>query len=142
MLGQGKKVRQLITYFPSMTSKKTMSQSKADVFTKFIALLHVIWFLVHFFTRMRRQLLVSELEVGTLAYIPMAIGTYSFWWHKPMGLVGTVALITNQGIRDRTTKSQAESPLQEEAAELVVQTELRTEAFSKLVTDLGKDPTG
>jgi hypothetical protein len=69
-------------------------RSKGDSFSKFVASVQAIWFLIQFITRLAIGLNVTRLEVVTLAYSTMSVYLYIFWWKKPKGVDRQIVLYT------------------------------------------------
>ncbi|KAH8897895.1 hypothetical protein GQ53DRAFT_884815 [Thozetella sp. PMI_491] len=58
--------------------------SKADSFTKAIAVFQSAWLIVQSIARTAQRLPLSALEVGTIAYVTCALTNYLTWYYKPM----------------------------------------------------------
>jgi hypothetical protein len=59
-------------------------RSKSDQLTKGLAILQTAWFIGQCISRAHHGLAISELEVGTAAFVACTFLTYLFWWAKPM----------------------------------------------------------
>ncbi|CAK5278648.1 unnamed protein product [Mycena citricolor] len=68
-------------------------KSKGDAFSKGIALLQGLWFIVQCIARTAQGLPVSELEVSTLAFAILNIFMWALWWHKPLGVQEGIVLM-------------------------------------------------
>ncbi|KAF5373529.1 hypothetical protein D9757_010500 [Collybiopsis confluens] len=61
-------------------------RSDSDSFGKLIAVGQTAWFVIQLLTRWIEGLVVTELEVMTLAFAAMSVLIYFFWWDKPQGI--------------------------------------------------------
>ncbi|KAJ7050176.1 hypothetical protein C8F01DRAFT_1179662, partial [Mycena amicta] len=59
-------------------------KSKGDPFSKGIAFLQGLWFVVQCIARTAQHLPLSELEVATLAFAVVNVFTWLLWWAKPL----------------------------------------------------------
>ncbi|KAF8331732.1 uncharacterized protein EI90DRAFT_2919935 [Cantharellus anzutake] len=67
----------------AVTKEEILDKSKGDWFTKFIVILQLLWFIVHYIERWTGSLHRSQLETMTLAYATLSVIDYILWWHKP-----------------------------------------------------------
>lgn len=61
-------------------------KSKGDFLTKLLVVLQTTWFIFQCLARWITHLPVTELEVVTLAFALLNIGTYALWWNKPQNM--------------------------------------------------------
>lgn len=61
-------------------------RSKTDAFSKVFAIVQSSWLIVQSITRVASGLLLSQLELATMAYIIPAAVIYGFWLEKPFGV--------------------------------------------------------
>ncbi|MCJ1393768.1 hypothetical protein MMC18_006644 [Xylographa bjoerkii] len=66
-----------------LSEENIRDKSDADSTVKLAALCQVSWFVAQSIMRVVHSLPLSQLETMTLAYIPLFIATYFFWWLKP-----------------------------------------------------------
>ncbi|THU76973.1 hypothetical protein K435DRAFT_894766 [Dendrothele bispora CBS 962.96] len=59
------------------------SQNSTDFLTKFIAVVQTTWFILQCIARKTEGLVVTDLEIVTLAFALLNIATYVLWWNKP-----------------------------------------------------------
>ena len=69
--------------WPTITENEIQDRSKADIFSKGIVLIQMMWFVVQCISRFATKLTVTELEVVTLAFAVLNGITYWLWWDKP-----------------------------------------------------------
>src|SRR6266545_248598 len=61
-------------------------RSKGDFLSKLIAIVQTTWFILQCVARGQQRLALTELELVTLALASLNAITYTFWWHKPLGV--------------------------------------------------------
>ncbi|THU78552.1 hypothetical protein K435DRAFT_887394 [Dendrothele bispora CBS 962.96] len=66
-----------------ITEDEITAKSKTDFLTKFIALLQTTWFILQCIARVAEGLVVTDLEIVTVAFALLNIATYILWWNKP-----------------------------------------------------------
>ncbi|KAF7356048.1 hypothetical protein MVEN_00934600 [Mycena venus] len=59
-------------------------KSKGDALSKGVALAQGIWFTTHCLARVHQHLMVTELEVATLAFAVVNVFIWLLWWDKPL----------------------------------------------------------
>lgn len=69
---------------PSITKKEIMDKSKGDSLSKFLVILQLGWFILQCFARAVQHLVITELELVTLAFSVLSMVTYVMWWDKPL----------------------------------------------------------
>src|SRR6266498_1413257 len=72
--------------FPAITVEEIRDRSKGDALSKFILMLQTTWFILQCIARGQQRLAMTELELITLALASLNAITYTFWWHKPLGV--------------------------------------------------------
>ena len=60
-----------------------MDRGKSDSSSRSIAIGQTLCLVVQIIIRQRRHLEVSQLEIGTAAFVSCAITIYALNWHKP-----------------------------------------------------------
>ncbi|TFK70478.1 hypothetical protein BDN72DRAFT_535855 [Pluteus cervinus] len=61
-------------------------RSKGDFLSKGLVVLQTSWFILECLARFQQHLLITELEVVTLAFAILNIITYVLWWDKPLNV--------------------------------------------------------
>lgn len=77
---------------PNISEKTILDKSKADWFSKAVALGQASWFCLNCIARLTEGLPVSLLEVTTFAHALCALLTYILWWHKPLSVQEPIVL--------------------------------------------------
>ena len=72
--------------WPSISEKEIEDRSKGDAFSKGFAVLQATWFVTQCIARGAYGLVITELEVATLAYAVLNAILYFLWWNKPLGV--------------------------------------------------------
>jgi hypothetical protein len=75
-----------IIKLPYITKEEIMDKGKSDSFARLIAIGQTLWLAVQMIVRAGRHLEVSQLEVGTAAFVSCALVIYALNWHKPKGV--------------------------------------------------------
>lgn len=75
-----------ISSFDLPTKSDIDDKSKGDVFSKVIASLQALWFVMQSLARPVQQLPLTKLEIATLAYTSINVAMYAFWWSKPLSV--------------------------------------------------------
>lgn len=96
--------------WPNISEKEIEDRSKGDVFSKAFAVLQTTWFITHCIARRVYGLVITELEVATLAFAVLNGILYFFWWDKPLEVACPVPvyLIPSQPAGTRSTDSECE----------------------------------
>ncbi|THU87507.1 hypothetical protein K435DRAFT_969862 [Dendrothele bispora CBS 962.96] len=66
-----------------ITEDEITARSKTDFLTKSIAVVQTTWFIVQCIARVVEGLVVTDLEIVTVAFALLNIATYILWWNKP-----------------------------------------------------------
>ena len=72
--------------FPSITEKEIKDRSKADGLAKGILVLQTTWFIAQCISRSAQGLVITEIELITLAIAALNGLLYFLWWNKPLGV--------------------------------------------------------
>ncbi|KAJ7910788.1 hypothetical protein B0H13DRAFT_2660854 [Mycena leptocephala] len=77
--------------------KDIMDKSKGDALSKGLAMVQGLWFTMQCVSRLHQHLVITELEVATLAFAAVNIFIWLLWWYKPLDVrrqivVGTAKL--------------------------------------------------
>ncbi|KAF7370037.1 hypothetical protein MSAN_00633700 [Mycena sanguinolenta] len=68
----------------NVKDKEIMDKSKGDALSKGVALLQALWFTVQCLARVHHHLVVTQLEVATLAFAVVNVFIWLLWWSKPL----------------------------------------------------------
>jgi len=71
---------------PGITKREIWDRSKADRFAKGLALLQTGWMLLQIIARAALKLLITPLELFTVAFILPTLATTYFWMNKPQNV--------------------------------------------------------
>ena len=74
------------TSFTVPTKEEIEDKGKSDWLAKSLVLLQTSWFVVQCIARAKEHLLITHLEIVTLAYAAMNFVIYIFWWNKPLNV--------------------------------------------------------
>ncbi|THU80829.1 hypothetical protein K435DRAFT_972603 [Dendrothele bispora CBS 962.96] len=66
-----------------ITEDEINAKSKTDFLTKSIAVVQTTWFILQCIARKTEGLVVTDLEIVTVAFALLNIATYVLWWNKP-----------------------------------------------------------
>ncbi|KAF9552171.1 hypothetical protein CPC08DRAFT_714856 [Agrocybe pediades] len=78
--------------WPEITEEDIKDKSKGDYFSKGVVVLQTCWFIAQVIARGVEHMVVTELEVVTLAFSALTMIIYSLWWNKPLD-VGVPAAV-------------------------------------------------
>ena len=70
--------------FPTVTVEEIEDRSKADGFSKTIALGQTLWFITQCLARIGQHLDLTLVELVTLSLATLNGVMYFLWWHKPL----------------------------------------------------------
>ncbi|KAK3996556.1 hypothetical protein QBC44DRAFT_304066 [Cladorrhinum sp. PSN332] len=86
--------------FPKTEERDIRDRSKADKFAKSLAVVQIGWMACQCLARIKESLLVTPLEMTTMAFTVCSIASYYFWLDKPFETEKHVELATSTTIRD------------------------------------------
>ena len=69
--------------FPTITEEEIEDRSKADGLAKGIAVLQTTWFIAQCSSRTAQGLIITEVELITVAFAALNGILYFLWWNKP-----------------------------------------------------------
>lgn len=78
--------------FPTITEEEIDDRSKGDALSKTLVLGQTTWFIAQCITRRVQGLVMTELELVTLAFAALNSFMYFFWWNKPLDVRTTVSV--------------------------------------------------
>ncbi|KAJ7614802.1 hypothetical protein FB45DRAFT_936097 [Roridomyces roridus] len=61
-----------------------LDKSKGDALSKGVALAQGLWFITECLARVHQNLLVTQLELATMAFVLMNVFIWVLWWNKPL----------------------------------------------------------
>ena len=70
--------------WPTITKDQIEDRSKGDAFSKAFALIQTTWFIIQIIARGVTGLVITELELATLAFAFLNGILYFLWWDKPI----------------------------------------------------------
>jgi hypothetical protein len=72
--------------FPDIDEDEIKDRSKGDGLSKFLVIVQTWWFIAQCITRKAEGLVITELELVTLAFAVLNAAMYFFWWSKPLNV--------------------------------------------------------
>ena len=82
---------------PSITEEEIQDRSKADGLAKGIAVLQTTWFIAQCLSRPAQGLIITEIELITLAIAALNGLLYFLWWNKPLDVRCCVPVLSLHG---------------------------------------------
>ena len=76
--------------FPTITEEEIKDRSKGDALSKTLVIGQTTWFIAQCISRSAQGLVITELELVTLAFAALNGVMYFFWWNKPLDVRTTV----------------------------------------------------
>ena len=83
--------------FPTITEEEIHDKSKADGLAKGIAVLQTTWFIAQCISRPAQGLIITEIELITLAIAALNGLLYLLWWNKPLDVKCCVPVLLLHG---------------------------------------------
>ena len=83
--------------FPTITEEEIQDRSKADGLAKGIAVLQTTWFIAQCMSRKAQGLIITEIELITLAIAALNGISYFLWWNKPLDVKCCVPVLLLHG---------------------------------------------
>lgn len=74
-------------------------RNKVDTLVGLIIVLRIPWYLVAAIGRAFQHLSITSLELATIGFIICTLGTYYFWYYKPVDIGRAVVIKPNATIR-------------------------------------------
>ncbi|KDR73288.1 hypothetical protein GALMADRAFT_251890 [Galerina marginata CBS 339.88] len=75
---------------PEIAEKGIQDRSKSDGLSKGLVIIQTTWFIAQCVARRVQGLIITELELLTLAFAALNIFMYACWWNKPLDVQTTV----------------------------------------------------
>ena len=72
--------------YPRITREEIEDHTSSDGLSKCLAICQTAWFIVQCIARKRQGLVITELELVTLAFAALNALTYILWWDKPQNV--------------------------------------------------------
>ncbi|PPQ90235.1 hypothetical protein CVT25_012994 [Psilocybe cyanescens] len=70
--------------WPTITEAEIKDKSNGDFFSKGVVVMQTTWFIIQCIARGSKRLVLTDLEVVTLAFAALTMVIYGLWWHKPL----------------------------------------------------------
>jgi len=83
--------------WPDITEEEIKDKSKGDYFSKGVVVLQTCWFIIQVIARGVEHMVVTELEVVTLAFSALTMIIYFLWWNKPLDVGVSVPVHVKDG---------------------------------------------
>ncbi|KAF8642792.1 hypothetical protein AX16_009425 [Volvariella volvacea WC 439] len=90
---------------PHIPEKEIQDRGKGDLLAKALVVVKTTWFVIQCIARHTQGLVITEIELVTLAFATLNVITYGLWWDKPLN-IGYLIYFDENGIR--TDGPQAE----------------------------------
>ncbi|KAF7302304.1 hypothetical protein MIND_00797900 [Mycena indigotica] len=75
-----------------VSEQDIFNRSQGDAFSKGIALLQALWFVLQGLARLQQHLTLTELEVATLGFAAVNAFGWLLWWKKPLDVRAPIVL--------------------------------------------------
>ncbi|KAF8154686.1 hypothetical protein B0H34DRAFT_717476 [Crassisporium funariophilum] len=94
--------------FPQTTEAEIEDRSKGDFLAKGLVFLQTSWFLAQCIGRLAQRLVLTELELVTMAFAVLNGIMYFFWWNKPLDVRCSIPVYLKQ-LSSEETKMDIQS---------------------------------
>ncbi|KAK7030816.1 hypothetical protein VNI00_013924 [Paramarasmius palmivorus] len=94
--------------YTTLTANEIKEKGHANLISKFVSIVQSTWFILQVAARAAQGLVVTELEIITVAFAVLNFGTYFLWWNKPLRVRHPVRVCWRQ------IESKADSKAEEE----------------------------
>ncbi|KAF8647247.1 hypothetical protein AX16_006825, partial [Volvariella volvacea WC 439] len=71
---------------PRIPEKEIRDHGKGDLLAKAIVVIQTTWFVAQCIARHTQGLVLTEIELVTLAFAALNVITYGLWWDKPLNI--------------------------------------------------------
>ncbi|KDR79733.1 hypothetical protein GALMADRAFT_61863 [Galerina marginata CBS 339.88] len=88
--GLDRLVKEDIVAMPRITEQEIQDRSKSDGLSKALVVIQTTWFIGQCIARRAQGLIITELELATLAFAAVNGVMYMFWWSKPLDVQTTI----------------------------------------------------
>ncbi|KAF8645289.1 hypothetical protein AX16_007926 [Volvariella volvacea WC 439] len=83
---------------PSIPEKEIQDHGKGDLLAKAVVVIQTTWFVAQCIARRVQDLVLTEIELVTLAFATLNVITYALWWNKPLN-IGYPIYFDEKGVR-------------------------------------------
>ncbi|KAF8645293.1 hypothetical protein AX16_007930 [Volvariella volvacea WC 439] len=83
---------------PCIPEREIQDHGKGDILAKAVVVLQTTWFVAQCIARRVQGLVLTEIELVTLAFATLNVITYGLWWNKPLS-IGYPIYFDENGIR-------------------------------------------
>ncbi|KAL2048648.1 hypothetical protein N7G274_000560 [Stereocaulon virgatum] len=73
--------------------KVIKDKDKVDGILRLVIVVQISWYSIGCIARIYQHLTVTALELATLGFVFYSMGTYYFWFHKPMDVARAITLM-------------------------------------------------
>ncbi|PPQ84887.1 hypothetical protein CVT25_004617 [Psilocybe cyanescens] len=94
--------------WPTITEAEIKDKSKGDFFSKGVVVMQITWFITQFIARGSKRMVLTELEVVTLAFAALTMVIYGLWWNKPLDVQVSVPVHLKKGYSADPDRKQKE----------------------------------
>ena len=77
---------------PSISEEDIQARSKGDGLAKALVIIQTTWFIAQCIARRIQGLVITEIELVTLAFATLNSVMYFLWWNKPLNVESTVPI--------------------------------------------------
>lgn len=99
---------------PVIDEKDIQDRSKADGLSKALVVVQTSWFLMQCIARRADGLIITQLELTTVALAALNGAVYFLWWHKPQNVQFTIPIFllpeSQIGTQDESVLELREQP--------------------------------
>ncbi|KAF8642440.1 hypothetical protein AX16_009494 [Volvariella volvacea WC 439] len=92
---------------PHIPEKEIMDHGKGDLLAKALVIVQTTWFVAQCIARHVQGLVLTEIELITLAFATLNVITYGLWWEKPLN-IGYPIYFDENGIRTDGPEAEAD----------------------------------
>jgi hypothetical protein len=96
-----KKIEELVQKgavdIPDIPEREIQDKSKGDVVSKGLAVIQTGWFILQCIARRAEHMVITELEIMTVAFAFLNFVTYLFWWSKPLKVTFPIRIVLKEG---------------------------------------------
>ncbi|KAF8657424.1 hypothetical protein AX16_002221 [Volvariella volvacea WC 439] len=71
---------------PQIPEREIMDHGKGDLLAKAVVVVQTTWFVAQCIARHTQGLVLTEIELVTLAFATLNVTTYGLWWDKPLNI--------------------------------------------------------
>ena len=71
---------------PTITEEEIEDRSKGDGLSATLTIVQTTWFIIQFSLRLKQHLVVTHIELLTVAVAIFNVALHFFWWRKPLNV--------------------------------------------------------